>query len=474
MASANLRDRELDTISLNFLQVDMGRKALPSFAMRRPPLLPRRMVDTQPASSRYTVSSGIDEKLVEGAQVSPFFSKTSIPDHGTQSNRQDVDEDLQLDAFDFELLAQSNRTMNIPRTSSYKPLHRDSSQQVPSFFRGIFAVVTGNPPATINHGSSSIDPVSSSSPLARFQMSRDVLLRVDDATHNRTLQNCSYQMQDNENSSSRSIQEVPEISPPNTKTPFQNIPMSIRGIVLVSTHELPDNYRSLFHFPVFNAIQSKCFQSVYRTDDNIVLAAPTGSGKTAIMELAICRLLYNLKDERFKVIYQAPTKSLCSERFRDWNRKFQTFGLQCAELTGDTDYTQLRSVQNSQIIITTPEKWDSMTRKWRDHARLMQLVKLFLIDEVHILKEARGATLEAVVSRMKSIGSNVRFVALSATIPNSEDIATWLGKNSTNQHVPALREHFGEEFRPVKLQRFVHGFQSYANDFAFDKMCTSK
>jgi ATP-dependent DNA helicase HFM1/MER3 len=258
------------------------------------------------------------------------------------------------------------------------------------------------------------------------------------------------------------------------RTPFQNIPVSIRGIVLVSVHELPDKYRSLFHFPVFNAVQSKCYNPVYKRDDNIVLAAPTGSGKTVVMELAICRLLNNLEDERFKVIYQAPTKSLCSERFRDWNRKFHSLGLQCAELTGDTDYTQIRSVQNSQIIITTPEKWDSMTRKWKDHARLMQLVKLFLIDEVHILKESRGATLEAVVSRMKTIGSNVRFVALSATIPNSADIATWLGKDATNQHVPAHREHFGEEFRPVKLQRFVYGYQSQGNDFAFDKLCSSK
>lgn len=257
--------------------------------------------------------------------------------------------------------------------------------------------------------------------------------------------------------------------------PFQqHLPVSIRGIVLISVHELPDKYRSIFPFPVFNAVQSKCFQSVYKSDSNIVLAAPTGSGKTAIMELAICRLLNCLKDERFKVIYQAPTKSLCSEKFRDWSRKFNTLGLQCAELTGDTDHTQLRSVQNSQVIITTPEKWDSMTRKWKDHARLMQLVKLFLIDEVHILKEARGATLEAVVSRMKANGSNVRFIALSATVPNSEDIATWLGRDPVNQHVPAHREHFGEDFRPVKLQKFVYGYQSHANDFAFDKMCTSK
>lgn len=230
----------------------------------------------------------------------------------------------------------------------------------------------------------------------------------------------------------------------------------------------------MFPFPLFNAIQSKSFHPVYNSNDNIVIAAPTGSGKTVIMELAICRLLNTLKDERFKVVYQAPTKSLCSERFRDWHSKFINLNLKCAELTGDTDHMQLRTVQSSQIIITTPEKWDSMTRKWKDHMKLMQLVKLFLIDEVHILKETRGATLEAVVSRMKNIGSNVRFVALSATVPNSEDIATWLGKDATNQHVPAHREHFGEEFRPVTLKKVVYGYPSNLNDFAFDKVCGSK
>jgi ATP-dependent DNA helicase HFM1/MER3 len=104
----------------------------------------------------------------------------------------------------------------------------------------------------------------------------------------------------------------------------------------------------------------------------------------------------------------------------------------------------------------------------------VQLVKLFLIDEVHILKDARGATLEAVVSRMKSVGPNVRFVALSATVPNSEDIAAWLGQDSDHQHLPAHRERFGESFRPVKLQKHVLGYDSQSNDFAFDKLLLSK
>jgi ATP-dependent DNA helicase HFM1/MER3 len=134
----------------------------------------------------------------------------------------------------------------------------------------------------------------------------------------------------------------------------------------------------------------------------------------------------------------------------------------------------MNRVGAASIIVTTPEKWDSITRKWKDYSRLLQLVKLFLIDEVHILKDTRGATLEAVVSRMKTSGANVRFVALSATVPNSQDIAVWLGKDHTNDHLPAHRETFGEDFRPVKLQKHVYGFDGLTNEFAFEKTLDGK
>jgi ATP-dependent DNA helicase HFM1/MER3 len=49
--------------------------------------------------------------------------------------------------------------------------------------------------------------------------------------------------------------------------------------------------------------------------------------------------------------------------------------------------------------LTTPEKWDSITRKWKEIKYLVGQVALLLIDEVHLLHEDRGATLEAVVSR---------------------------------------------------------------------------
>lgn len=92
--------------------------------------------------------------------------------------------------------------------------------------------------------------------------------------------------------------------------------VTVHGIRLVQTDRLPDVYRPIFQFALFNAVQSKCFDWVYQSNDNIVVVAPTGAGKTAIMELAICALSRDLKQSTYKVVYQAPTKALCSERKR--------------------------------------------------------------------------------------------------------------------------------------------------------------
>uniref|UniRef100_A0A8V0ZLE0 DNA 3'-5' helicase n=1 Tax=Gallus gallus TaxID=9031 RepID=A0A8V0ZLE0_CHICK len=174
----------------------------------------------------------------------------------------------------------------------------------------------------------------------------------------------------------------------------------------------------------------------------------------------------------------APIKALCSQRFDDWKEKFGPIGLSCKELTGDTVVDDLFEIHHAHIIITTPEKWDSMTRRWKDNS-IVQLVRLFLIDEVHVIKdESRGATLEVVVSRMKTVQSSLwrlsenhdvpplRFVAVSATIPNAEDIAEWLSDGK----MPAVCLKVDEDQRPVKLRKIVLGFpcSDSQTEFKFD------
>ncbi|OLL22607.1 ATP-dependent DNA helicase MER3 [Neolecta irregularis DAH-3] len=245
----------------------------------------------------------------------------------------------------------------------------------------------------------------------------------------------------------------------------------INGVHLQSIRLLPEKYQKVFSFPLFNAVQSACIPEVWYNSSNVVISSPTGSGKTVLFEIAICKL-FNMSPTGCKIIYMAPTKALCNERVRDWSKKFGGLG---GEMTGDTDAAQLSSVKESDIIITTPEKWDSMTRRWRDHRKLLDLVKLFLIDEVHMLSEKRGATLEVVVSRMQTLAKDIRIIALSATVPNIDDVALWIRKGN-RELGPAIALRFGEEFRPVKLNKHVLGFcqKQSDNDFQFDRVLSFK
>ena len=104
----------------------------------------------------------------------------------------------------------------------------------------------------------------------------------------------------------------------------------------------------------------------------------------------------------------------------------------------------------------------------------MTSIRLMMIDEVHILGTDRGGILEAIVSRMSIIAKNqddedrARIIALSATIPNVGEISEWLNVPNECQFV------FNSDFRPVKIQKHVLGYNPSKNDFLFEVSLTYK
>ncbi|XP_048230320.1 DExH-box ATP-dependent RNA helicase DExH17 [Ricinus communis] len=263
----------------------------------------------------------------------------------------------------------------------------------------------------------------------------------------------------------------------------QQTSLAMDSYTLKSLSDLPEIFRSIFSFRYFNSLQSECFPICFHSDINMVISAPTGSGKTVLFELCILRVLSRFISEgRFnhikgtlKTIYIAPSKALVQEKLRDWNQKFGPLGINCLELTGDNEFYNKRTVQEADIILTTPEKFDAVTRyRIKDGGlSFFSDIILLLIDEVHLLNDPRGAALEAIVSRIKMLAHNpemkssplscIRFLAVSATIPNIEDIAEWLS-------VPVEGiKRFGEEMRPVKLTTKVFGYTPAKNDFLFEK-----
>lgn len=157
-----------------------------------------------------------------------------------------------------------------------------------------------------------------------------------------------------------------------------------------------------------------------------------------------------------KVIYIAPLKALAKERILDWKKRLQDgpLGKTVLELTGDFT-PDLKALKKADVLITTPEKWDGISRNWQ-HRSYVQQVALVIIDEIHLLGQERGPVIEVIVSRMRYIseqtGNNVRFVGLSTALANAKDVADWLGIHKLGLY------NFKPSVRPVPIKVFFEGF----------------
>ena len=218
-------------------------------------------------------------------------------------------------------------------------------------------------------------------------------------------------------------------------------------------------------FEKLNIIQSAVFSTAYQSDNqNMLICAPTGAGKTNIAMLAILNILRsfsvddsvsNIDLAQFKIIYIAPMKALCAEMTSTFGRRLQPFGVKVRELTGDMQMTS-KEIMETQMLVVTPEKWDVVTRKSVGDVQLMDLVRLIILDEVHLLQSDRGHVVETIVARtvryVEQSQKCIRMIGLSATLPNYVDVAQFL-------HVDLYKGLyvFDDRFRPVPLAKTFIG-----------------
>ncbi|XP_029414442.1 activating signal cointegrator 1 complex subunit 3 isoform X3 [Nannospalax galili] len=238
---------------------------------------------------------------------------------------------------------------------------------------------------------------------------------------------------------------LPERHPPHTELlDLQPLPITALGCKA---------YEALYNFSHFNPVQTQIFHTLYHTDCNVLLGAPTGSGKTVAAELAIFRV-FNMYPSS-KAVYIAPLKALVRERMDDWKVRIEEkLGKKVIELTGDVT-PDMKSVAQADLIVTTPEKWDGVSRSWQNR-NYVQQVTILIIDEIHLLGEERGPVLEVIVSRTNFISSHtekpVRIVGLSTALANARDLADWLNIKQMGLF------NFRPSVRPVPLEVHIQGF----------------
>lgn len=139
----------------------------------------------------------------------------------------------------------------------------------------------------------------------------------------------------------------------------------------------------------------------------------------------------------------------------DWKNRFErVLNKKVVEITGDVS-PSIHAIKNASIIITTPEKWDGMSRGWQNRDYIRE-VGLMIIDEIHLLGEERGPVLEVIVSRTNFIcsqtGINLRIVGLSTAMANAKDLAQWLDIGKMGLY------NFRPSVRPVPLDVHIAGF----------------
>ncbi len=225
---------------------------------------------------------------------------------------------------------------------------------------------------------------------------------------------------------------------------------------------IDERFREMFPYKSFNRMQSRAVPVILGSDENVVVSAPTASGKTVLAEAAMVRELG--KNEKGKVLFIAPLRALTNEKESEWKRVLSTLGFKVYVVTGERELYPSEA-RSADVIISTPEKWDSATRKYvQERFAFVRDVALVIVDEVHLLdSDSRGGTLEAVISRMRRISAQyhkrLRTVALSATMPNIKDVARWIGAPPENVL------EFDGSYRPVDLETDVLPYYPKSNDF---------
>ena len=177
----------------------------------------------------------------------------------------------------------------------------------------------------------------------------------------------------------------------------------------------------------YNPLQQETAKLVDE-DCNVVVLAPTSSGKTIVAEqyLKLCK----------KGLYLSPLKALTTEKLQDWKSKVNSI------IAITSDYKT--NVSGQDLVLMTTESLDS---KSRGRQKWLEKIECVVCDEAHLLTvPGRGDAFEVGLTRFSAINKDARIIFLSATMPNVDRLAAWL--TSLNGKPTEIIE---TSWRPIKL-----------------------
>ncbi|CAL1717435.1 unnamed protein product [Somion occarium] len=200
--------------------------------------------------------------------------------------------------------------------------------------------------------------------------------------------------------------------------------------VPIANHIPPPKPAREYSFPL-DPFQQVSIYAIQR-NESVLVSAHTSAGKTVVAEYAIAQCLQNKQ----RVIYTSPIKALSNQKYRDLLALFGDVGL----MTGDITINP-----SSSCLVMTTEILRSMLYRGSE---IMREVAWVIFDEVHYMRDKeRGVVWEETIILLPHA---VRYVFLSATVPNAMQFAEWICKSHEQPcHVVYT------DFRPTPLQHFL-------------------
>ncbi|RMZ66091.1 hypothetical protein GMOD_00005160 [Pyrenophora seminiperda CCB06] len=199
--------------------------------------------------------------------------------------------------------------------------------------------------------------------------------------------------------------------------------------VPINEHKPPQEPARTWPFTL-DPFQQVSIASIQR-NESVLVSAHTSAGKTVVAEYAIAQCLKNNQ----RVIYTSPIKALSNQKYREFMAEFGDVGL----MTGDVTINP-----TATCLVMTTEILRSMLYRGSE---IMREVAWVVFDEVHYLRDkSRGVVWEETIILLPD---KVRYVFLSATIPNAMQFAEWITKTHSQPcHVVYT------DFRPTPLQHY--------------------
>jgi len=209
----------------------------------------------------------------------------------------------------------------------------------------------------------------------------------------------------------------------------------------------PDYIREYIYqhsWEALREIQLLAAESIFYTQNNLLLTSSTASGKTEAAFFPILTMLEGNLPESVAVLYIAPLKSLINDQFSRIEELLDISGIPVTHWHGDVAQSHKKKLLEKPrgILQITPESLESMLmNRSNDLIRLFHGLEFVIIDEIHTLTGSdRGNQIICQLCRLgRLIGHHPRRIGLSATVGDTELAAAWLSAGSgRDTDIPAL------------------------------------